>query len=307
MHHPECRQCVPAFCLARASRFLLIAVVLISALPGRAVSSQRLVDDLGRVIVLPSGARRIIALDPTSIEVLYAVGAGARVVATSTFSNYPPPVRALPKLNAMDPSREVLTGLRPDLIVLCDQQMTLASANQKSRLWGIPIYVTNSRTFEDVEQKIARLGAYFGNPAATKAAISRMREAARFVHSRVAGRRQVAVFTVVWPKPLMTAGAGSFITSLISMAGGRDVAAHAKPYSEYPVERLLSDNPDLVLTDSEQLEPTRRALSGLHLRAIADGRLCAYPDDLVSRAGPRLGDGLIAIAKLIHPEAFSSK
>lgn len=268
-------------------------------------AAQIVVDDLGRRIVLPYGARRIVALDPSVVEVLYAVGAGSRLVGVSTYTDFPEAARSLPMLDGLDPSREVLAGLRPDLIMVTDQLMTRRAADQKSRLWGAPLFVSSSGSYEAVERKVAQYGAYFGKPGPTKATISTMCRALADVLKRVAGRTRPAVFDIVWTKPLMTAGRGSFINDLVTLAGGRDVAGTAAPYSEYPSEKLIAADPDIVLASQVSLSETRRALSGLHLRAVTRNRVYGLSDDLVTRAGPRLSQALMLIARILHPEAFT--
>jgi len=267
-------------------------------------AAQIVVDDLGRRIVLPYGARRIVALDPSVVEVLYAVGGGSRLVGVSTYTDYPASARFLPMLDGVDPSREVLAGLRPDLIMVTDQMMTRRDADQKSRLWGAPLFVSSSGSYEAVERKVAQYGAYFGKPVPTNATITTMRRALADVLRRVAGRPRPSVFDVVWTKPLMTAGRGSFINNLVTLAGGRDVAGTAAPYSEYPSEKLIADDPDIVLASQVSISETRRALAGMHLRAVARNRVCGISDDLITRAGPRLSQGIELIARILHPEAF---
>jgi hypothetical protein len=101
--------------------FLLVSLCGFGS-PAR--SSQTVVDDLGRRIVLPHGAQRIVTLTPSATEILYAVGAGSKVVGVDNYSNYPASVARVTKLDGLNPSREVLASLRPDLIVISDQTMT---------------------------------------------------------------------------------------------------------------------------------------------------------------------------------------
>lgn len=247
------------------------------------------------------------ALDPTTVEALYAVGAGGRLVGASTYTDYPPAARLLPTVNGLDPSREALAGLRPDLIMISDQLMTVQAADAKAKLLGAPLFVSTSGSYTAVEQKIAQYGAYFGSPAPTRATIAQMRRTLADVQRRVAGRRRPTVFDIVWTKPLMTAGRGSFISNLIWLAGGRDAAADAPPYSQYPPEALIAANPDVVITSTDGIAAARAALGGLHLRALSSNGLHGVPDDLVTRSGPRLAQGLLLIARILHPEAFASR
>ncbi|HEY3332295.1 MAG TPA: helical backbone metal receptor [Capsulimonadaceae bacterium] len=288
-------------------RKALACLAVVAATLVNASAAQVVVDDLGRKITLPHGAQRIIAIDPSSVEVLFAIGAGSRIVATTPFSNYPPEVAKIRKIDALTPSREVIAALRPDLIMVADQTLTAQRADAKSRIYGAPLFVTNASTYEAVESDIRRIGGYFGDPKRTAATVREMARTLADVRKRVANRPRRTVFDIVWVKPLMTAGKDSFIGNLIATAGGIDIACDAPKYAEYPVEKLIAANPDFILVASESLPAARESLGRLGLKALKTGRLCPIPDDYTVRPGPRLALGLVHLAKLLHPEAFAGK
>jgi iron complex transport system substrate-binding protein len=267
------------------------------------------VDDLGRTIRLPHRPTRIVSLEPSVTEVLYAVGGENKLVADDDFSDYPVAAKSLIHVNGAGPSREMIVGLQPDLIILYDQAFTVSKANQWQQSLDVPVYVTNQGTYKGVEEDIERLGALAGGSQATDSVIRSMDRTLATVKTAVAGRPKPKVFVAIWDHPLMTAGRGTFVGDLIELAGGVNVAAkRVSGYSTYSPEQLVADNPDIILTGNRDLVTVRRTESGvasLGLRAERDGNSYAVPDDWTVRPGPRLALGLMAIAKVLHPECFN--
>jgi len=283
-----------------------IAFISIIAAPAWS-SPLTIKDDLGRVIPIPHGVHRIVCLSPSATETLFAVGAGSKVVAVDQYSNYPAQSASIPKLDGLNPSRERLVALHPDLIILSDQTMTLANAQAKQTHFSAPLFVTTASSYSQAEADIAKFGVYFGDPRAASKVVERMQSVLSQVQKKVRGRAKPTVFDIIWSKPLMTAGRGTFIANLIELAGGRDIAADAAPYSAYPLEKLLAKNPQIILTGDHNVQSVYDSLRGLGLTAVTARRVYGTSEDLTVRPGPRLADGLLSIAKIIHPEAFRGK
>jgi len=249
-------------------------------------------------------------LEPSVTEVLYAVGAGSKIVADDLYSDYPADAKTKIHVNGLGPSREMVEGLQPDLIVLFDQTFTVQKANEWSATYGAPVYVTNAGTYRGVEDDIRRLGILVGDRESTSSVLWQMDKAYVTVTKAVAGQQKPKVFVVVWNNPLMTAGRGTFISNLINIAGGQDVAdKDVAGYPTYSPERLVADDPDIIFTGNikNSVNPGQvSGLSALSLRAVKDGQCFAIPDDWTARPGPRLADGLLCIAKILHPTRFKS-
>jgi iron complex transport system substrate-binding protein len=168
-------------------------------------------DDLGRTIRLDHAPQRIVSLEPSVTEVLYAVGAGDKIVADDLYSDYPAAAKLKVHVNGVGPSRELLLGLKPDLVILFDQTFTIQKADNWQRMYGVPVYVTNAGTYRGVEADIQHLGAFAGNKQLTDAVIAAMDHAVNLVTRAVANRPKRKAFVVIWNTPLMTAGRGTFI------------------------------------------------------------------------------------------------
>ena len=269
------------------------------------------VDDLGRPIKLAGPPRRIISLEPSVTEVLYAVGCERRIVADDFYSDYPIAAKAKPHVNGVGPSREQMLGLHPDLIILFDQTFTVQKADEWQRTYGVPVYVTNGGTYKAVERDILQIGTLAVSRQRANQVVKSMDDTLTSVTAAVAKQATPKVFVVVWNNPLMTAGRGTFIDDLIHLAGGVDVAsAHVVGYPTYSPEQLVADDPDVILTGttgSVTLKQKVSSLSSLNLCAETSGFSFAVPDDWTVRPGPRLALGLEAIARVLHPKCFNQR
>ena len=272
--------------------------------PLNAHAMQTVTDDLGRQVVLPHSPQRIVSLAPSVTEILFAVGAAKKIVGDTVYCDFPPAAKRLPHVGGpITPSAEKILALHPDLIVLADQTLPAAEADALAARWRTPVYITAAATYADVERDISALGALVGQTKATQETLQRMRNTEKAVRRAVLGHAKPRVFVVVWGNPLMTAGGGSFVGDLIRLAGGINIAEHsAENYPSYSPERLVREQPDIVLTgiDHSNLNfPGAGALT-----AVKQRRMFAVTGDWTDRPGPRLGLGLLAVAKALHPEGF---
>jgi len=269
-------------------------------------------DDLGRKIILNHSVARIISLAPSVTEILYAVGAGGKVVGDTVYCDYPPPARRLPHVGGMiDPSTEKIVALRPDLVIVSDETISPANADQLSARYHAPVFVTAAGSYSSVIEDIRTLGAIAGDTRDTDSAINVMQSLLARVQNAIKGRARPRVFVVKWEKPLMTASGRSFIGDLVRLAGGTNVAEKEPglPYPVYSEENLVIADPDVILMtgDGDKVQQsTAPSLSRLKLRAIRGGHVYAIPSAWTDRPGPRLGLGLEAIVRLLHPDAMMS-
>jgi len=284
--------------------FAFLALLCLAQTPLPAHASQTVTDDLGRRVFLAHPPKHILSLAPSVTEILFAVGAGDKIAGDTIYCDFPPAARTLPHVGGpITPSAEKIQNLRPDLIILAEQGLPPARADALAAHWRAPVYVTAAATYAQVEQDITDLGALAGSPKATADTLARMRTAQAAVRRAVRMRPRPRVFVVVWNKPLMTAGGSSFIGDLLRLAGGINVAEHAgQSYLSYSPERLLYDQPDIILTGIDH--KTWDMPGAGALLAVQRHHVFALTGDLTDRPGPRLGLGLLAVAKALHPEGF---
>ncbi len=266
------------------------------------------VDDYGRTVSLTSMPTRIVSAAPTPTEILFAVGAGDLVVGVDEYSDYPTGVANLTRVGAYPLNIEVIVGLQPDLIVSSD----LVPADQLDNLesQGIPYLILAARTLDDIMGDIRLIGIVTGH-------VDEAETLAVDLESRIeAVTEKTLAPEVETPRvyleyfPFWTYGPGSFGDNLIALAGGINIAENAS--SEYPLltsEFIIAQDPEVIIytfgymtsTDADEIS-SRPGWDGI--TAVAEGDIFAIDDNLVSRYGPRIVDGLEQLAELIHPELF---
>jgi len=271
----------------------LFALILLAAC-GTALAEVAVTDDDGKRVRLDRPAQRIVSLSPHATELLYAAGAGSRLVAAVEYSDYPAAARQLPRVGsyaALDLERIAL--LKPDLAVAWGSGNPPAQVAQLARL-GIPVFVSEPKELEDIPASLRRLGRLAGTAAAEAAARDFERRHAA-LRERYAGRRSVAVFYEIWNQPLMTVGGGHVISAAMRLCGGRNVFAQmTQPAEVVELEAVLRANPEAIVSGgmetarSEWLEQWRR---WPQLAAVQRGNLFVVPPDLLQRHTPRLLDG----------------
>ncbi|NMA14883.1 MAG: ABC transporter substrate-binding protein, partial [Clostridia bacterium] len=172
---------------------------------------------------------------------------------------------------------------------------------------GIEVVCLDAETIEQVMDNIVLAGTITGTDKKAKEIVLDMQERLDFVQAKVAGQPVPNVFFEVWDDPLMTAGRGSFIDSLITIAGGKNIASDLnKKYVNYSLEQLLVADPEYYLLNNHAHSPAEvKERNGYQkLQAVINNRIYAIEDDLVTLPGPRIIEGLEEIAKIIHPEVF---
>jgi iron complex transport system substrate-binding protein len=291
----------------------ILLMLLCGAVPAGAAVSAR--DDTGQVVRLARAARRVVSLAPSTTEALFAIGAGPRLVGVSSFDDYPPAAKKLPKVGTFSgPDLERIVAAKPDLVVAAHGNPLELIRRLRSR--KIPVYVTNPMTIDTVLENMRALGRLTGRDAAAQRLVQGLRDRLRRVAERVAGRPAVNTLVVIWDEPLTVAGGKSFLQDLLRRAGGVNAARSiTDTYPKLDPERLLLMNPTVVLYpvggDRERSDRRGARLERLKERAgfrqtaaARTGRFHSLNPDWLMRPGPRMVQGIEAVARLLHPEAF---
>lgn len=266
-----------------------------------------LIDSLGREVTITEEPDKVISLSPAITEILFAIGAGDQIAGVTDYCEYPPEALEKNKVGGFeDPNMELIIELEPDIIfVAAGIQEELVQQFEKL---GIEVVVLDAEEVKDVLNNIEVAGIAVGNWEEAQQLVADLEARINAVEEKVANAsHQPTVFFEVWDDPLMTAGPGSFIDDLISMAGGQNIAYDAvKRYAEFSIEVLLERDPDVYLIQDHAHQPedvmARPGFQGL--TAVQTGRVAAVKDDWVTLPGPRIVDGLEAIARVLHPDLF---
>ncbi len=278
-----------------------IGQVLVAALAAwlpAVLAAVQVVDDAGTTVRLAVPASRIVSLAPHATELLYAAGAGERVVGVLATSDWPPEAAGKPRVGdsrALDLERIVALG--PDLVVTWPYAAPAQVGALVAR--GIPVFVANPATIDGIALDLERLGKLAGtSPTATPRAANLRARLAR-LQARYAGARTVRVFYEIWNAPLYTIGGAHLISQALRVCGGENVfAALTLPAPGVSVEAVIEAKPEAIIAGADGavrpswLDDWKRWPA---LPAVARGNLYTVDANLLHRAGPRFVDGVEAL------------
>jgi len=266
-------------------------------------------DGAGTTFTMDQPATRIVSLAPANTEIAYAIGAGDKMVAGTSYDDYPAAAKSLPKIGDFStPNVEKIASFQPDLVLAAGGiQDKLRSKLEKL---GMKVYVVDPKSYDGVMTDITNLGQLTGSTAQAQQVADAMQKAKDDVQSKVAALSRPATFLEIYGKPLMTAGAGTFINDMIGIAGGDNIGATAgSGFPNFSTEVLFKDDPAVYIADSGSMSKpgdiTKRAGFDV-LTAVKEGHVYVIDDNLIARPGPRLAAGLLELVKMIHPEAAST-
>ena len=288
---------------------ILGAIALAWLLLPAPAAALTVTDQTGRVIVLPKPPERIISLVPSVTETVFAIGGQDRLAGVTEFCDYPEAARRKPSVGGMiSPSLETIVALRPDLVVATTAGNRQETFDQLARL-HIPVYLVNPIAVADVLDLVARLGRLTDRAEAAAQVSAQLRRRIEAVTARVAGRPRPRALYVLWPDPLIVPARGALVSELIALAGGDSVTLDGgEGYPRYSLEAALARNPEVIFIASH--DTTRSPLIRstwerfTQVPAVSAGRLHIVDGNVMHRYGPRMVDGLEALARLTHPEAF---
>lgn len=258
----------------------------------------------------------IVSITPSLTEIIYALGCGDRIAGVGDFVAWPPEAAAKPRVGGyLNPSLETILALDPDLLVIQGRSEQAAEFCERN---GIAFERFEIDRIADVYAAIERLGGLLGVPGRADSLAAALRGELDSVSARVAGYGRPDVFYSMGHSPgemntLFTAGGNSFVSELITVAGGRNIFAdRVELYPEISKEVLVSRAPGLIiesgvghagdsdyearLRDDWRMFPT--------IPAVIGGRVYIVTEPYFEIPGPRLGKAAAMLAGLIHPEAF---
>jgi len=253
------------------------------------------VDATGTRVALSQPARRIVSLAPHATELLFAAGAGDRVVGVLSPADWPPEAARLPRVgDALAVDLERVVALGPDLIVTWPY---LAPAQiERLRTLGVPIFVSDPHTPEAIAEDLERLGTLAGSADVATRAAERFRGRLASVVAMPRDRTRLTVFYEIWNQPLYTVGGRHLITAALDLCGGTNIFGPlALPAPQVSIEAVLAAGPAAIVAGTDDavrpawLDDWRRWKA---LPAVKHGNLFVVDANLLHRAGPRFADGV---------------
>lgn len=256
--------------------------------PGQA---QEVVDDEGRRITLAAPAERIISLAPSLTELLYAAGAGDKVIAVVEYSDYPEEAQSLPRIGRHDLlDMERILQLQPDLIVAWQSGNPRASINRLREL-GLTVYTAEPKSLEAIPSHLERLAILAGSTDTGARASREFSNALQELQINYSDKAPVRTFYQVWNSPLITAGGNELINDIIELCGGENIFANLSLVApKVSTEAVISRNPQAIVAsgmDIERPEWLDDWKRWPDLTAVKAGNLFFIPPDYLQRHTPR--------------------
>jgi iron complex transport system substrate-binding protein len=269
-------------------------------------------DGAGREITLAETPHRIVSLAPSNTEILFAVGAGSQVVGRDEFSDYPAEAASIESIGGSfgEYNLEAIVALKPDL-VLGAEINTPELIKQLEDLGLTVYYLQNPTTLEEMYTNLETVGGLTGHDAtelvdSLKARVAAVDEKIAPLSSRIPVFYEIDATDPTKP---WTYGPGTFGDLLIDRAGGINVASIATdPYPQFSLEQIVSANPSIIILGDASWGVTPESVAARPgwetIEAVKSNSIFPIDDNLISRPGPRLVDGLEQLVKILRPALF---
>ena len=254
-----------------------------------------LTDDAGVAVNLAAPPQRIVSLIPASTELVFALGAGDRLVGRTSWCDFPADAAAVPDLgNGIGPNIEAVVAARPDLVLLYKSASNRSAAEQL-RSFGIPTLELATDRMEDFDRITRLLGAALGKRAEAESLV--VRTARDLDSATVLPSRPPTVFILAWDRPPMTLGRGSFLSEILERAGAKnlfdDLATSSAPIS---IEAVASRDPDFVLVTGRGEPAIAGRVEWQVVPAVRARRFLRIDGSEFNRPSPRIGDAVRRLA-----------
>jgi iron complex transport system substrate-binding protein len=308
--------------LSHLARTTLLSLLLLAPQTAPLARAQQpnayfpltITDDSGTSTTFAATPQRIVSLNPGLTEITFALGAGNRLVAVDTFSDFPPEAKAVqPRLTTYpSPSIETIVGLKPDVVLsLADRDEDLAQLRRQ----GVPVLKIFPKDFDAAARAIQTLGQLYGAPDTGDAIASDMITRRDAVVATLADAPRPRVYEELdasEPDKPFVAGPNGFYGQLLDVAGGDNIFGDLPgDVGQVGAEAVVERDPEvIILTDADlpfnpQSPEMVAARPGWDsVTAVQKGAIYAVPASLYSTPGPRLIDGLEQLARLLHPDLF---
>lgn len=273
-----------------------------------------LTDGLNRVVSLSAPATKIISLAPSNTEILFALSASSQIIGRDSFSDYPSEAKNIPDIGgpSFGSNMEMITEMQPDLILAAEIN-TQEQVTEFEKLGLTVFYLNNPKEIDGLYTNLEIVGKLTGREKEAGVLVESLKQREAAVNQKIAlaTTKPVVFYEVDGTDPAKpwTTGPGSFVDMMIQQAGGVNAGANLPiPWAQISQEELIIQNPDIILLGDHNFGTTAEQVASRPgwnvIKAVKNDRVFPYEDDLASRPGPRLIDGLEALAKAIHPELF---
>jgi iron complex transport system substrate-binding protein len=291
-----------AILMIRAGAFLALGWFATAVAQAAGIN---VVDDAGRPVSLPRVPQRIVSIAPGATEMLFAAGAGKRVIATVEFSDEPAEAKSIPRVGNSDAiDMERVVALRPDVVVVWEGGSNVAQVNRLERI-RVPLYRQKVEKLSDLPASLRRLGALADTRDISEKAARDVEARLDRLTKRYGGNaKPPTVLLQVWGRPIYTVGGTHMMTDSLRLCGARNIFADLKEQGpSVDIEAVIGRDPEIIVA----VAPTGLAAEWLgewkrfgSLRAVRNARLIPFEDSRLSRLGPSAVVGTELLCEAIN-------
>ncbi|MBQ9831801.1 MAG: cobalamin-binding protein [Methanocorpusculum sp.] len=297
--------------------FLVSSLLFLLVFAGAASAADwepvTITDDLGVTVTIDKYPERIVSLSPANTEILFALGLGDRIVGVTEYCTYPEAALSKDKIGGFSTiNTEKIAVLNPDLLVAADGNSEETIAHLREL--GYTIITVNADTIDTTLADIRLIGKAAGVDSAAEELVSSMQADLAEIAEKTKGAEKPTILHCMWTDPLWVSGSGTFQDEMISAAGGVNAAAAEGGWVALTMEKFLTMNPDIIVVDSGDGMGvgTDDALKNFFLKdsrmqslsAVQNERVYVVNADIIDRGGPRIVEGVEALAEIAHPDIF---
>ena len=277
------------------------------------VSAVTITDDLGVTVTIENPPERIVSLSPANSEILFALGLDEKIVGVTEYCTYPEAALSKEKIGGFSTVNiEKVSVLNPDLIVAADGNSEETVAHLREL--GFTVITINADTIDTTLDDILLLGKATGADDEAEALVSSMKEDLEEIAEKTSTEEKPTILHCMWTDPLWVSGSATFQDEMIAAAGGINAAAAEEGWVALTMEKFLTMNPDIIVVDSGNgmgvgaddalrdfflKDPRMQSLS-----AVQNEQVYVVNADIIDRGGPRIVEGVEALAEIAHPDIF---
>ena len=272
--------------------------------------AKTVIDQLGRHVTIPEKPERIVSLAPSITEIVFALDQGYRLKGVTTYSDFPPEAKKLPKVGSyVQLDLEKIVALKPDLCIAIKDGNPIVVA-QRLESMKIPVYAVNPKNLKTVIQTVQEIGGLLKVEKKANKLVQNMKLRIQKVKSMVAKTTyRPRVFLQIGVSPIVSVGTNTFSHELIVLAGGKNLAEGAIAYPRYSIEQVLALSPEVIIITSMERAAVFKKVKAEwdrwpNMPAVRNHHVFIEDSNLFDRPTPRLVDGLELMVRLIHPELF---